>query len=69
MFVADLAVEERVVKISHFHWSQATCQEKNSLIPNGNLNRVRSLYSHKNVRVHMHKTPMAELASEWNKYE
>ena len=56
MFVADLAVEERVVKISHFHWSQATCQEKNSLIPNGNLNRVRSLYSHKNVRVRVQCT-------------
>ena len=41
LFVADLAIEESVVKISHFYWSQATCQEKDSLIPNRNLNSKR----------------------------
>ena len=38
MFVADLAVEKRVVKVSRFDWSEASCQEKHSLIPNCNLN-------------------------------
>ena len=43
MFVADLAIEKRVVKVSGFNWSEATCQEKHSLISNRNLYSLKVL--------------------------
>ena len=43
MFVADLAIEKCVVKVSCFDWSKATCQEKHSLIPNSNLYSIKVL--------------------------